>query len=190
MTVDGDGVPDGVSTSVVVAIRLPSELVAWIDSALKAGRAESRDDLIAAALKRQRQQWKREERLAALRAALLQTPTLTVAGLAARRSEEEAATYAWLLPLRQDGSVVVIPTDEALVIPAFQFDETGAPIGEVTEVNRTFAATRVRTLWAMWSWWHARTSFLSGERPIELIYTDPERVLTAARREARTDSAG
>lgn len=154
------------------------------------GRAPDRMAVVEDAVERAHQQWRREEKLAARRAALLETPTLTLAELAALRGEDEAATYTSLLPHRHTGAVIVIPTDGELVIPAFQVDPAGAPITVVTGVNLTFAATRVRRLWTMWSWWHARTSYLSGQSPIDLIDTAPDRLLTATRREAETDHAG
>lgn len=173
-----------------VTLWLPSRLVEWIDMVVAAGRAASRAAVVADAVERAHQQWRREERLAARRAALLETPTFTLTDLAARRGEDEDTTYAWLLSHRHDGRLVVIPIDNELVIPAFQFDQTGTPIAAVAEVNRIFATARVRTLWAMWSWWHARTSYLSGQSPIELIDSAPDRLLIAARREATTDMPG
>lgn len=156
-----------------------------VDEAVAAGRAESRDDLVVAALEREIRQWRRDERWAAHRAALLATPTLKLGELATRRGESESATYRWLASHRANGTLVAIPAGDeldALLIPEFQFDESGAPIDVVMDANAALAASRVYEHWSMWAWWHSRTSYLGGESPINLIHINQDRVITAARR--------
>lgn len=178
---------EGSPVDVVIEVRLPGRVVGLVDEAVAAGRAVSRDELVGRALEREIREWRRDESWAAHRAALLATPTLTLAELAARRGESEGATYEWLVPHRTLETLIVIPTDDEhgeLVIPAFQFDGEGTPIDVVTAANRILADSRTYTRWTMWAWWHSRTGYLSGESPIDLIDAGPDRLLTAARRMA------
>lgn len=165
---------------------LPGHLVARIDQFVTKGTLASREAFMVDAARRHITAWQREERLVARRAALLATPTMTVRELAEKRGEDEAATLAWLAPLRAAGAVIVTPTNDGTspIVPGFQITADGEVGAVVVEVNRALTRSRLYRLWPLWAWWHARTSWLSGASPIDLIDTAPDQLLAAARREA------
>lgn len=163
-------------------INLPPSLVAAIEEAVSKGHAASIDSFVHQALSAHLDRLRRDEKRQARRAALLATPVLTVAEVAGRRIQSVEATEQWMMPLRVNGRLIAIPDQPDLIIPAFQLTDGGALIGVVAETNRILTITRMFTVWTKWAWWYSRTSYLSGASPIDLIHTDPRRILTAVRR--------
>lgn len=171
---------------------LPDDLVARIDQFVTKGTVASREAFMVDAARRHITALQREERLMARREALLATPRMTVLELADKRGEDEADTLAWLSPLRAAGAVIVIPTNDGAspIVPGFQFTADGEVVAVVMEANRALTRSRLYRLWSLWAWWYAKTSWLSGASPIDLIDTAPDQLLAAARREAALTLGG
>jgi Arc/MetJ-type ribon-helix-helix transcriptional regulator len=79
MSASQSGTIEGVSTQ--IAVRLPDELVAYVDEAVAAGRARSRADLVARLLARDARRHRAEQDLALLarRGALRDPEALAIA---------------------------------------------------------------------------------------------------------------
>jgi hypothetical protein len=171
-----------------LVVHLAQALVEAIEDAVSKGQAESVDAFVDQAATAQIDEMRREDRRQEHRAALLATPVLTVPELARRRGESLETTERWMVPLRMSGRLIALPDQPDLIIPAFQVTDQGTLITVVAETNRILTISRVHTLWTRWAWWHSRTGYLSGESPINLIHTDPHRIITAVRRD--TDPHG
>lgn len=96
----------------VATTRLPDELAARIGHFVARGTDASREAFMVDAARRHANDLQREKQPMARREALLTTPTMTVPQLAEKRGEDEAATIAWLSPLRAAGAAIVIPTND------------------------------------------------------------------------------
>lgn len=79
---------------------------------------------------------------------------------------------------------VRIPPDNRDYYPAFQFDpDTRKPWPAIAEVLRLLAGKRRG--WELAFWFVTENGWLEGDaRPVELLATDPEAIVEAARREA------
>lgn len=175
-----DGTDDDRSTPLL--INLPASLVAGIEEAVGSGQAESVDSFVHQAITAQLASLRREKKRLARRAALLATPVLTVREIATQRGQSIETTEDWMMPLRINGRLIAIPDQPDLIVPAFQLADDGTLISVVAETNRILTISRIYTAWTKWAWWYSRTSYLSGVSPIDLIHTDPRRILTAVRR--------
>jgi len=173
-----------------LVVHLAQSLVEAIEEAITTGQAENVDSFVRQAVRAQIDRTRRENRRQAHLTSLLATPVLTVSDVARRRGESFETTERWMAPLLTNGRLIAIPDQPELVIPAFQVNDQGALIRVVSETNRILTISRLHTLWSKWAWWHSRTSYLSGESPINLIHTDPHRVITAARRMTAPHASG
>lgn len=123
------------------------------------------------------------QRLAAHRAALLDTPWFTHRLLAEVRGNKVDATRAWVRRHARAGDVfVVVKHAGRTVIPAFQFTDDGQVRNEIAAVTKILrdSAEEGLTGWEIWAWWTARTGYLSGEIPLDLVEQNPDRVRRAA----------
>ena len=124
---------------------------------------------------------------AAHRAALLDTPIFDYKQLAQVREVTEGAVRSWV---SRNIDKVIAPTFKGrTILPAFQFNDAGGVREPVAQVNAVLKADPVMDEWSSWAWWHSRTSFLSGQSPLDVVEDAPGRVLHAARRMARANSA-
>lgn len=79
--------------------------------------------------------------------------------------------------LRRAGRLLAIPINGRLLYPTFQFVE-GGPHPAMQEV---LAAFRGDSPWSVAMWFASPSGWLGGERPLDLLRTDPGRVIDAAR---------
>jgi hypothetical protein len=87
--------------------------------------------------------------------------------------------------LRTDGKIFSVPVRGRRVYPGFQFDsETFAPEPLVARVLAALPRAEMSE-WETALWWVAADPHLQGRRPVDLMHTDPERVLEAAAALAR-----
>jgi len=80
---------------------------------------------------------------------------------------------------KKEGRIFAVPSGRADLYPAFQFDEHGQPRAVVAEVLRHFAG---QSDWVRALWWTSPSGWLGGRRPLDVLGTEPEAVLEAARR--------
>jgi hypothetical protein len=109
-----------------------------------------------------------------------------VADLAESRASNRAAlANRW----RASNRVVAVPVGDELLYPGFQFTNEGKAhpaVGAALEALRSDPHT---TDWQAALWFASPTSWLEGRRPVDLLDSDPDAVIDAARREV-SDIAG
>jgi hypothetical protein len=82
--------------------------------------------------------------------------------------------------LARSGRVLFVEHEGRRLFPAFQFDfEAGTVRQESVQVVRTLADRGVHG-WAGVLWMNRPNGWLAGARPVEILTTEPERVLAAA----------
>lgn len=122
-------------------------------------------------------------RKAAERSRLLASPVLDYAGLADLRGVSENAARFWVHKASAANEVLVLPVDERVVIPAFQFDARGEVRADLAGVLDVLLDSPMDP-WAVWSWLTAPAALLSGAVPSEMVTHEEERAVVqhAARR--------
>lgn len=127
------------------------------------------------------------EMAASHRAALLATAVYDFGQLSQLRGVIPSDVESWgkrnaarLLSVRHAGRTL---------LPAFQFDGTGQLREHVGQINALLGADPMMDEWSRWAWWWSRTSYLSGQAPLDLADSDYERVLHAAHRMTRQNRA-
>lgn len=151
-----------------------------------------RDSIVASAVTTGQGHLSQERQASAERAAqhrltLLGTPTYTYRALAEIRGVHQTAVRSWVS--RNSAQVLAPHVRGRVVLPAFQFSDAGEVRARVAEVNQILDREGAMDDWSRWGWWHARTSFLSGQSPISIIDDEPDRIQTAAERTARLNAA-
>ncbi len=128
-------------------------------------------------------------RNAQLRADFLeQVPAYSSAQLAALAGSQTRNVHALASRWRQEGKVFAVPAPSGeLLFPAFQFGEDGRPLPPLADIVRAFPARSSPWELALWFW--QPNSYLYHRRPLELLTTEPEAVVTAARRHFETPEA-
>lgn len=121
-------------------------------------------------------------RNAAARAALLQEfgalTSTEIADLAGSKAGNRAAlANRW----RKEGRIFAMTHQGQTYFAAFQFDADGRPRPAIAEVLRVFGDDGGG--WQTALWFTAANGWLDGARPIDLLDTDPQRVVDAARSE-------
>jgi hypothetical protein len=102
-----------------------------------------------------------------------------IAQLAGSRAKNRASlAHRW----KQEGRLFSVNYKGASLFPAFQFDEQGRPRPVISEVIRTLGSKSRE--WELALWFIGNTGWLDGERPVDLLESDPEAVAEAARSEA------
>lgn len=123
---------------------------------------------------------------AALRAQLMASGTWSLEDLSTRRGESTETTMRWL-SARRPTAVRVVDQGEARY-PRVQFDQAGNQRSVVAQCVRALLEAGHEPCF-VWAWLSTPTGLLSGEIPLDVIDTQPERVRNAARRMAsRTTS--
>lgn len=110
------------------------------------------------------------------------------------QGERNAAARAALLhefggvPLAQfvaggeRGRVFAVRIDGSEWVPGFELDQQGKPLPVIAEVLELLGA--LRSPWQLALWFTGANGWLHGMRPVDLLLTDPGRVVEAARHEA------
>jgi hypothetical protein len=75
-----------------------------------------------------------------------------------------------------------LPYLDTAYVPSFQFDEESQPRSAVAEVIRILG--RDTSDWGLALWFTGRYGSLGDCRPVDLLATEPDRVVKAAEREA------
>lgn len=122
-------------------------------------------------------------RQAKVRAELTATPSHSYESLAQARGESVNATRFFVHKSADNHQVLLVRADELLLIPAFQFDEAGAPRADLAEVLPPLLAAGMDQ-WQVWGWLTQPAALLGGAVP-ERAAADPDEapiVRHAARR--------
>jgi hypothetical protein len=106
-------------------------------------------------------------------------PTWTAAEVSSqtisKRSNKSAAASRWL----REGRIFSVRFAGEQRFPRFEF-QNGAPIPVIAKVIRIFATDA--TGWSLAFFFANPNSYIGGRKPIELIQTDPDRVVSLAER--------
>ena len=102
-----------------------------------------------------------------------------VADLAGSKAGNRAAmAHRW----KQEGRIFSVTYEGTVLYPAFQFDREGRPLAAMAQVIRTLGSKSSE--WELALWFMANTGWLDGQRPVDLLESDPEAVVKAAEAEA------
>ncbi|HEY4593143.1 MAG TPA: hypothetical protein VIJ61_12090, partial [Thermoanaerobaculia bacterium] len=107
---------------------------------------------------------------------------LSSSDVAARAGSKAKNKAALANRWRQEGRIFSVPHQGGTYYPAFQFDEEGQPYEVVAEVVKSVGMKL--TDWGLALWFTGRYGSLGDRRPVDLLATEPERVVAAAKREA------
>jgi hypothetical protein len=119
-------------------------------------------------------------RLAEHRQRLLASGAFTTEALREMRGDKsQEATRTWISRRRKDGALFTVDYEGTALVPAFQLRLDGSV--------RTGLRPALRVLldaglggWELWTWFTARTPWLPGHAPHDLLDDDPESVTSAA----------
>lgn len=101
-----------------------------------------------------------------------------VAQLLGSRAKNARATASRLV---SHGAIFSVEVASRRVFPGFQFaPTTGAVRPEVGEVLAELPLTLRRSDWQLALWWTTPSSWLDDQRPVDVLATDPARVVKAA----------
>lgn len=102
-----------------------------------------------------------------------------VADLAGSRASNKAAlANRW----KQEGRIFPVTHHGQTLFPSYQFDAEGQPRPAVAEVLSTLG--QQSRDWELAIWFISSSGWLGGRRPVDLLDSDPEAVIQAARHEA------
>jgi hypothetical protein len=106
-----------------------------------------------------------------------------VADLAGSKAGNRRATASrW----QGEGLCFAVEHEGRLVFPAFQFDPaTGRPRAAVAEVIAALRSVGLG-VWSLALWWATPADVLAWRRPADVLSDEPDRVIDAARVDART----
>lgn len=109
--------------------------------------------------------------------------SIEVAGLAGSRARNRAAlANRW----KQERRLFAVPHGGQQLWPGFQLDEEGQPRPVIAEVLEILGPELPP--WQVALWFTGRSGWLDGERPVDLLASEPARVIEAARREGEPAS--
>lgn len=117
---------------------------------------------------------------AAVRAHLLATGAFDVDQLGSLRNDPSVRATKHMIE-QAGNAVLAVAVDDAVVYPAFQFDDRGVPRDEISNLIELLQASGLGA-WQTWSWLVEPTGMLSGGVPVEMIFTEPGRTMNAAMR--------
>ena len=101
-----------------------------------------------------------------------------VASLAGSRAKNKASlANRW----KQEGRIFSVPHRGSVYFPSFQFDSEGRPREAVAGVIRAWGSKISE--WGLGLWFTAANGTLGGKRPVDLLESEPDRVVGAAERE-------
>ena len=87
-----------------------------------------------------------------------------------------ALAHKW----KSDGRIFSVPHQGTNYFPGYQFDREGQPIPVIAEVIRILQSL---SPWQLALWFVSRTGWVGDRRPVDLLTTEPARVVRAAERE-------
>jgi hypothetical protein len=82
---------------------------------------------------------------------------------------------------RRKGALLAITRGNQTLFPGFQFGADGRPL-PVIRILREFADEAHWSENGVVQWLCAPTTYLAGQRPVDLLASDPDRVVDTARR--------
>lgn len=106
---------------------------------------------------------------------------LTSAETGRRLGSRSTAPRNLAVTTRRNGALLAITRGHQLLFPGFQFDTDGRPL-PVIRILRDLAHEAEWSENGVVQWLCAPTTYLGGLRPVDLIASDPERVVDTARR--------
>ena len=95
----------------------------------------------------------------------------------ARARNKAALATRW----RRQGKILAVDFGGQLLFPAFQFDAQGKPLPVIERLLTILAPANNE--WAIAIWLITPNGWLGGQRPVELLMSDPDAVCEAARDE-------
>jgi polyhydroxyalkanoate synthesis regulator phasin len=102
-----------------------------------------------------------------------------VAELAGSKARNKAAlANRW----KQEGRIFSVPYQGGTYFPGFQFDAQGRPRPVIAEVIAVLGPPE-STEWELALWLTSRHGWVDDRRPVDLLDSEPEAVIEAARRE-------
>lgn len=109
-----------------------------------------------------------------------------IADLAGSQAANRAAlANRW----RAQNRIVGVPWRDELLYPGFQFAADGRPIPAIQPALAALRSDPHTTDWQAALWFATPTSWLRGQRPLDVLDADPDLVVEAAQREV-SDRAG
>lgn len=105
---------------------------------------------------------------------------LTSAETGRRLGSRSTAPRNLAAATRRDGALLAITRGHQMLFPGFQFDPDGRPL-PVIRTLRELADETQRSETGVVQWLCAPTTFLGGLRPVDLLASEPERVVDTAR---------
>lgn len=108
------------------------------------------------------------QRVARTHAKLLATPTATFDSIAQLRGSSEAAARQWVTRQRKAGRLFTVTHKRRTLMPAFLLTDDGNTFAEMAQVIGPLRRVGMDG-WALWVWFDSPSSWLSGERPAELV---------------------
>lgn len=107
-------------------------------------------------------------RVAATRNRLLAVGAYTIASLAHARGAEENAVRTWLSRHRRAHRLFTVKVRGETFLPVFLLDEGLEPFADLAGVIRPLERAGMDG-WALWVWFDAPSSWLGGDRPVDVI---------------------
>ncbi len=126
--------------------------------------------------------------LARVRRRLLDSEWCTYETLAERRSASVEATRFAVTRAVNEHRLLAVPTELALLVPAFQLDDAGEPRVDLAPLIEPLLAAGTDP-WRVWGWLTQPAALLGGQVPAEAA-ADPESAAIAAHAARRLAAAG
>ena len=106
---------------------------------------------------------------------------LTSAETGRRLGSRSTAPRNLAAATRRDGALLAITRGHQMLFPGFQFDPDGRPL-PVIRILRDLADETQWSETGIVQWLCAPTTYLGGLRPVDLLASEPDRVVDTARR--------
>ena len=126
--------------------------------------------------------------LARVRRRLLDSEWCTYETLAERRGASVEATRFAVTRAVNEHRLLAVPTELALLVPAFQLDDAGEPRADLAPLVEPLLAAGTDP-WRVWGWLTQPAALLGGQVPAEAA-ADPETAEVAAHAARRLAAAG
>jgi hypothetical protein len=114
----------------------------------------------------------------AVKAVLNGTTWLTAQRVGERQNPDATNQHAVTSRWKREGKIFSIERAGQALYPNYAFDELGNPIPEVAQILEIFSGYRP---FRIASWFESTNSMLRGKRPREVLATNPQAVIDAAK---------
>jgi hypothetical protein len=114
-------------------------------------------------------------------------PVLTAREAAVLAGLSGARAYQSVEQWRAEGLIFSVKRDIEDLYPAFQFTAEMRPLPIMREILRIFRQVTSRSDWDNAMWFIAANGWLDGPAPIDLLISEPSRVIDAAEQEVLPD---